>query len=110
MGIIGQDRLFCLFFLGLNSSPFHSCTLQNRRRKRANKGSENKYKETRGTKEETNMGKSERALEVENISMCAVIFYSTFMEGAGALAVLLCIVNVFSFSELFRSLSLSNFL
>lgn len=56
------------------------------------------------------MGKSEGTLRVENISMCAVIFYSAFMEGAGALAVILCIVNVFSFSELFRSLSLFNFL
>lgn len=38
-----------------------------------------------------------------------VIFYSIFMEGTGALAVLLCIVNGFSFYELFISLSLSKF-
>lgn len=40
--------------------------------------------------------------------MCSVIFYSIFMEGTGALAVL-CIVNGFSFYELFISLSLSKF-
>ena len=38
--------------------------------------------------------------------MCSVIFYSIFMEDTGALKVLLCIVNVFSFYELFISLSL----
>lgn len=60
MGIIGQSRLFCLLSLG--SLPAHSiaahCGVGEGREQRNNKGSENKYKETRGSKEETDMRNS----------------------------------------------------
>lgn len=72
--------------------------------------SENEYKETKGTKKETNMRNSERnQTSRERGSVFRVIFCSIFMEGTGALAVVLCILNIFLFYELSISLSLSKF-
>lgn len=105
MGIIGQDRHLCLFFLG--PLPAYSkasgCGIGEGREQRTNKGSENKYKETRETIEETDIGNSERnCTSREHVHVFGAIFYSIAVESTGALAILLCIVKVFSFSELFN--------
>lgn len=60
---MGQDKLFCLFFLDV--TPIHAiaahCRIVEGKEQKNNKSSENKFKETRGTKEETDMRNSERA-------------------------------------------------
>lgn len=47
---IGQDKLFCLFFLAV--TPIHAiaahCRIVEGKEQKNNKSSENKYKETRG--------------------------------------------------------------
>lgn len=67
---------------------------------------ENKYKETRGTKRETDSEKFQKETRQEHVHVFRIIFYSIFMEGTGALTIPLCIVKSLFHTELSRRLFL----
>lgn len=108
MGISGQDKLFGLFFLGHTSSPCIAahCAVGEGIEQRNNKSSENKHKEPKGTKKETDMRNSERNQTRRECVRGSSYFLQYVYVGYRCLAVLLCIVKVFAFSELYKSLSL----
>ncbi|XP_077610149.1 craniofacial development protein 1 isoform X1 [Crocuta crocuta] len=103
----GQEDVLCLRCCrsrpqGLATLPSHAMPthpgVEGGRGQRSNKSSENKYKETKGTKKETDMRNVERnQTSREHVHVFRVIFCSIFREGTGTLAVLLCIISVFSF-------------